>query len=52
MKFINYLTSIAGIEIYPLISLVLFFGIFSTVLWITFRTSREEIREQGRIPLD
>lgn len=51
MKFINYLTSIADVEIYPLISLVLFVTVFAYVLWSTFRESKESIAEQKNLPL-
>jgi cytochrome c oxidase cbb3-type subunit 3 len=52
MKFIHYLESIAGISIYPLISLVLFTGIFSVVLIKTFTTSKETIDELKKIPIE
>jgi Ca2+/Na+ antiporter len=51
MKFINYLTSIADVEIYPMISMLLFVSVFSYVLWRTFRESKESITEQKNIPL-
>ncbi|MFN8776250.1 MAG: CcoQ/FixQ family Cbb3-type cytochrome c oxidase assembly chaperone [Flavobacteriales bacterium] len=51
MKFINYLTSIAGVEIFPMISLFLFAAVFTYVLWRTFSESRESIRDQKNIPL-
>lgn len=52
MKFINYLTSISGISIYPLISLVIFTVVFSVVLYKTFSESKQSIAEQKNIPLD
>jgi cytochrome c oxidase cbb3-type subunit 3 len=51
MKFINYLESISGIAIYPLISMLLFIGVFGLALWQVFRQSRESIQEQKNLPL-
>jgi fructose-specific phosphotransferase system IIC component len=52
MKFINYLTSITGISIYPLISLLIFTAIFTVVLYKTFSESKQSIAEQSNLPLD
>ena len=52
MKFINYLESITGISVYPMISLVIFTTIFSVVLYVTFTASKQSISEQENIPLD
>jgi len=52
MKFINYLTSISGVEVFPMISMLLFVAVFSYVLWSTFRESEEHINEQKNIPLN
>lgn len=52
MKFINYLTSITGISIYPLISLMIFTAIFTVVLYKTFSESKQSIAEQSNLPLD
>jgi len=52
MKFINYLESISGIGIYPLISLLLFVSIFVIAVILTFSTDKETIQEQSNIPLD
>jgi hypothetical protein len=40
MKFINYLQSISGVGIFPLISLLLFFVFFAAVTWYVFSGQR------------
>lgn len=52
MKFINYLTSIAGIEIYPLISLMIFFGFFLVLIIWTFKVDKSYLNGLKNIPLD
>lgn len=52
MKFINYLESIAGIGIFPLLSLTLFFTFFVVLTIWTFRVKKEHILEMKNIPLD
>ncbi len=52
MKFINYLTSITDIDIYPMISLFIFTGVFAAVLFVTFRASKQTITEHKNLPLD
>jgi cbb3-type cytochrome oxidase subunit 3 len=52
MKFINYLESITGISIYPMLSLLIFTSIFSLVLIYTFRQSKAQIDEQKNLPLN
>jgi hypothetical protein len=52
MKFINYLESIAGIGIFPLLSLGIFFTFFIVLtLWV-LRVNKEHILEMKNIPLD
>jgi hypothetical protein len=51
MKFINYLESIAGVSIYPLISMMLFMSVFALALWHVLRQSKESISEQKNLPL-
>ncbi|MFN4233527.1 MAG: CcoQ/FixQ family Cbb3-type cytochrome c oxidase assembly chaperone [Bacteroidia bacterium] len=51
MKFINYLSTIAGIEIYPLISLIIFFLFFVALFVYVFTTKKEHIAEVEVIPL-
>jgi cbb3-type cytochrome oxidase subunit 3 len=52
MKFINYLSSIAGIEVYPLISLLIFFLFFVALFVYVFTTKKEHIEEVEVIPLN
>ena len=51
MKFINYLQSIAGVGIFPLISLLMFFIFFSLVAWYVWRVDKEYVNRASRIPL-
>lgn len=52
-KFIKkYAESIDQIEVYPIVSLILFFLFFAGVLWFTFRMNKKEIAEIKNLPLD
>lgn len=52
MKLANYLSTIDGVGIYPVISLVLFVTFFIlTTLWV-MRMSSKEIEQIERLPLD
>jgi cytochrome c oxidase cbb3-type subunit IV len=52
MKFINYLESITGIGIYPLIGFVMFFVFFLLVTILAFKADKKHILELSEIPLD
>jgi hypothetical protein len=52
MKFINYLESIAGIAIYPLISLLIFFGFFSILILYVVKSGKQHFTELENLPLD
>ena len=52
MKFINYLESIAGIAIYPMISLLIFFIFFSVLIVYLIKEDKQHIKELKNIPLD
>lgn len=52
MKFINYLESIAGVAVYPMTSLFIFFVFFSLLVIYTFKADKEHINELKNIPLD
>lgn len=52
MKFINYLESIAGIAIYPMISLLIFFIFFFALIVYLIREDKEHITALKNIPLD
>lgn len=52
LKFIkHYMTSIDGIEIYPLISLVIFTIFFAILLWRVIRMDADEVNEISNYPL-
>jgi cytochrome c oxidase cbb3-type subunit 4 len=48
----NVLESISGIEIYPLISLVIFFVFFTLVLIWVFKADKQYMKKMETIPLD
>ena len=50
--FRRYAETIAGINVYPKISLIMFFVFFVALLWFTFRADKKYIEEQANIPLD
>jgi hypothetical protein len=53
LKFIkHHLETIQGVEIYPIISLVLFFLVFTTMLFIVLKMPKRNIDEFSRLPLD
>ncbi len=53
LKFIRqYADKIAGIEIYPVISLVLFFAFFMAVLVYVKKMKQSSVDEMSRLPLD
>jgi len=52
VKFINYLTDIKDVDIYPLITLLLFFFIFILAIVMVFSRSKETINEIKNIPLN
>lgn len=46
------LQAIAGIEIFPVVSLLLFVGVFGTVLYWTSRLERSRLVKFSQMPLD
>jgi len=53
LKFIkHHLDTIQGVEIYPIISLVLFFLVFTTMLLIVLKMPKRNIDELSNLPLD
>ncbi|GGH39349.1 cytochrome C oxidase subunit IV [Mangrovimonas yunxiaonensis] len=53
LKFVkNHMESIAGIEIYPIISLLIFFTFFVVLFWWVFTAKKDYIKEVSNIPLD
>ena len=52
-KFIKkYAETIDQIEIYPIISLIIFFGFFVGVLWYVLRMRQSEVNSMKQLPLD
>jgi type IV secretory pathway TrbL component len=53
MKFAkHYLESIDGIEIYPIIALIIFFSFFVLLLWNVLSLSKSKIKELSELPLE
>lgn len=53
MKFAKqYLESIDGIEIYPIISLLIFFTFFVGLFWWVFTTSKQQTKEMSELPFE
>jgi hypothetical protein len=53
LKFIkHHLDTIAGVEIYPMISLILFFTVFAVMLIIVLKMPKNNIEEISNLPLD
>lgn len=52
MKLKNYLETIAGVSVYPIVSLLLFVAFFTIVtLWV-MRTDKDTIKHIENLPLD
>jgi cytochrome c oxidase cbb3-type subunit 4 len=53
LKFVkHHLDTIAGVEIYPIISLLLFFLVFSAMLFIVIKMPKKNIETLSNLPLD
>ncbi len=52
MKFINYLESITGIGIYPMASLLIFFGFFAIVGIYVIKGRKEYFEYLSNIPIN
>lgn len=53
LKFVkNHMESITGIEIYPIISLLIFFIFFVILFWWVFTAKKDYITTVSNIPLD
>ena len=50
--FSNYLSSINGIELYPIISLIIFFTVFCGLLIWTFKADKTYLNKMRYLPLD
>lgn len=49
---INTLEQIGGVEIYPIISLLIFFILFSAMVYLVMTSKKEYIDEMKNMPLD
>ena len=49
---IKHLESIEGVEIYPIITLIIFFVFFTLVLVHTLKIDKKSLKEYSNIPLD
>ncbi|MFB9057487.1 CcoQ/FixQ family Cbb3-type cytochrome c oxidase assembly chaperone [Mariniflexile ostreae] len=53
LKYIKgHMETIAGIEIYPIISLLIFFLFFAGLFWWVFTAKKEYINKVSNLPLD
>ncbi len=52
MKFINYLNDIAGISIYPLISLIIFVVFFSALIVYVIKEDNGFLKKMSDLPLE
>lgn len=53
LKYIkNHMDTIAGIEIYPIISLLIFFTFFVVLFWWVFTAKKDYIKTVSNLPLD
>lgn len=52
MKFINYLESMTGIGIYPLVSFLIFFLFFLAVSLYLLKAGKKHFEAVSQIPLD
>ncbi|MFH1196267.1 MAG: cbb3-type cytochrome c oxidase subunit 3 [bacterium] len=48
----NYLSTIDGVSIFPVIALLLFFSLFVGLLIWTFRIDKSYLKEMQNLPLD
>lgn len=52
LKFIkHHMTSIIGIEIYPIIAFILFFTFFLGMLWYVLTMKRDRVTHMEQMPL-
>ena len=53
LKFVKQnLEQIDGVQIYPIISLLIFFIFFTALFWWVFTAKKNHIKEVSNIPLD
>ena len=53
LKFIKHnFDGIDGVELYPIISLLLFFTVFITMIVFVYKLPKKTIEEKSQLPLD
>ena len=52
MKFINYLSEIVNVEIYPLISLIIFVLFFVALIIYVIKSDKNYIKKMSDMPLE
>lgn len=53
LKFVkNHMESIVGIEIYPIISLLIFFTFFVVLFWWVFTAKKDYLNTVSQLPLE
>lgn len=53
LKFVkHHMETIAGIEVFPLISLIIFFVFFVGLIFYVYKTDKETFIKNSRLPLD
>lgn len=53
LKFVkNYMDSIEGIEVYPIISLLIFFTFFVVLFWWVITAKKDYINTVSNLPLE
>lgn len=53
LRYIKHnLTEVTGIEIYPIISLLIFVLFFTVVIWRTMRMTKAEVSKYSNIPME
>jgi len=52
LKYIKHYMSVDGLEIFPLISFLLFFTFFLLVLFYVMRQDKKHIQEMSNLPLE
>lgn len=51
MNFTNYLSSIEGIDIYPIMAFVAFFTFFICISWWALRADKKRMQMMSELPL-
>ncbi|MBK7764512.1 MAG: CcoQ/FixQ family Cbb3-type cytochrome c oxidase assembly chaperone [Bacteroidetes bacterium] len=52
MKFINYLKTIDGVSVFPMVALIMFFAFFVTLLVVVFKADKQTLDKIKNIPFD